>query len=258
MGMKQFFQRPKDYSKNLREMINLGQSTETLQTLPDRFASIIERYEAIDTAEPAFRKDVYSILSGACDVAEAMVDTTFPVEEAGTSVAEMMQVLARVLLYIQSRPTAEGYSLLLPEKKELSGQYNTQAEAENARLRLVSLGISHNCLVVPIRMISKHAIQPRVVAKPLDPENPPIPKGIIPVRRLPLAPTAAELLPAEPPPPSPPTSTRASVPFTFPTEGRLVSEKGKRVPTISISEVESRTASLEEQLRALQDGEKKP
>lgn len=180
--------RRKDPTHRLREALHLSRASEDLDTLPDRFASVIARYEASDL-DPRFRSDVYAVLKGAVDIAEAMVDLTFPVERASEVIGEQLGVLSRVLLYLQSRPTSQGFAILLPESQQLVGQFSTREEAEQHLRSYRGLGLSANCLVVPIAITSMHAVQPRARRLPAPvrpaletqaPLSSPLPNGIRP------------------------------------------------------------------------------
>lgn len=218
------FQRTRqDRVSRLREVLTASRASEDLSDLPDRFATIIERYDRLDV-EPKFRQDVHAILQGAIQVAEAMVDATFPVEHAGTMVATQMEVIARVLRYLQSRPATTGFALLLPETGVLVGQFNTREEAEENRTRMVGLGISASSIVVPTKVLSQHAIQPRhraPVRPRTDFDSPevaagPLPTGIIPVDKPPAsAPVEMLDVPDEDATPQAPPAPLAQVPFTF-------------------------------------------
>lgn len=145
---------------SLRDAIASSRNCEDLSKLPERFARVIERFDALDV-DPTFRQDVYHVLNGAVDLAQSMVDQTYPVEYVGQALAQQMQVFARIMLHLQSTPTTQGYAILLPERRQLVGHFTTQSEAQTTLQRYRALGISPNCVVVPTAVRSLHAIQPR-------------------------------------------------------------------------------------------------
>ena len=172
---------------NLRSAIHMSRASEDLDSLPDRFATVIDRFEALDI-DPNFRADIFHVLNGACDVALSMVDKTFPVEQANNAISKQLAILSRTILYLQSRPASSGFSILLPERGQLVGHYSTREEAEEQLKRYQSLGISRDCQVVPTKVLSLHAVQP--VPLPVQPPvfhevELPNPNEIIPPDSLP-------------------------------------------------------------------------
>jgi hypothetical protein len=159
--MRRLFKRAHETGLNsLREAIHMSRATEDLDSLPERFASVISQFESLNI-DPTFRNDVYQILNGAVDVALSMVDLTFPVEQANSAISRQLSILGRALHYLQSRPSSQGFSILLPEKGQLIGHYTTREEAEEHLLRMQRLGVSRDCVVVPTKVLSLHAIQPK-------------------------------------------------------------------------------------------------
>lgn len=165
----------------LRELITMARSSESLAHIPDQFASIIQRYDQLDV-DPDFRRDIHLILANAVALSEALIDETFPVDEAISCAAGQLEIVSRILLYLQRRPTKSGFSILIPETKMLVGQFATQEEAEDQIAVLKSLGSTAECKVVPVQVLSQHAIQPRSksLPSPASYEEESIPPGIIP------------------------------------------------------------------------------
>lgn len=169
----------------LRDIIASSKTGEVLHYVPERLAAIIDKYDTIDI-DPHFRNDIYNILQGSIELSEAMVDPTFPVEDASEQIAKQMEILARILRYLNQRPSRVGYSILIPHNQMLIGQFGTQEAAEHHLEDLRNLGtaISSNAIVVPVKIMSQHAVQPRPANLPTPRANPslsgPIPPGIIP------------------------------------------------------------------------------
>lgn len=176
----------KDKTASLASALRYSRAAEHLNSMPERFATVIQQYDAIDV-EPAFRNDIYNVLSGAVEIAEAMVDPTFSAELAGEKIAIQMEIMARALRYLSSRPSAAGFAIMLPATGKIVGQYQTREEAENHLANLVNFGASSKCIVVPTKVLSQHAIQPRVQPRPTyqppaqsSPMDFPLPGGILP------------------------------------------------------------------------------
>lgn len=223
--MRNFMPKKRDLTAGIKELIASSRQSESLHLVPDRLANVIKRYDELDI-DPHFRHDVYNILSGAIDIADALVDNTFPVEQAGKAVARQLEILARALTYLQARPAKLGFSILVPETHVLTGHFSTKEEAENMLETLSNMGISKNAQIVPIKIISQHAIQPHA-PKTTSPEpkhtpathilSGPLPTGIVPNN------TTPQQLPGEHtsdfnPEVTPPadTNTDSNQPFHFP------------------------------------------
>lgn len=166
----------------LREIISMSKTGEVLHHVPERLASIIDRYDHLNV-DPHFRHDIYNILSSSIDIAEALVDPTFPIEHATEQVARQMEVLTRVLRHLNKRPSRTGYSILAPQNKVLYGQFSTVEEAESQLAGMQAIGGPSYALVVPIKITSQHVVQPQ--AQPIPAKQSPIadgalPQGIIP------------------------------------------------------------------------------
>lgn len=157
--MKNFF-RSRDRMNTLRDAIHMSRSSEVLASIPDRLADVIARYDALPL-DPTFRHDVYLILAGSLDVAEAVVDQTFSVETATEQIGRQMEVLARLITYMSKRPSRTGYTILIPASHKLIGQFGTEAEAESQLENLQTLGTAHDAIVVPCKILSQHVVQPR-------------------------------------------------------------------------------------------------
>lgn len=190
--MNIFRKRSEGGINSLREALHLSSASESLDDLPERFARIISQYENLNV-HPQFRQDVFNVLNGGADIALAMVDETFPVEQASAVISAQLAILSRVLLHLQSRPALNGWSIMHPgPAPQLFGHFSTRVEAEQQLSRYCSVGVSQNCVVVPTKVLSLHAIQPAMqrleVPKSLEPKSPepelaPIPTGIIPNTR---------------------------------------------------------------------------
>ena len=168
----------------LRDVLNYSKAGEVLHSVPDRLADIIERYDAT-ASDPHFRHDIYNILSGSIDIAEALVDETFSVEHALEQVARQLEVLSRITRYLNTRPQRLGFSILIPKTHQLIGQYSTEAEAKSALANMIAFGANtKNAIVVPVKIVSQHAVQPQEPHPPATQEAAPephaIPSGIKP------------------------------------------------------------------------------
>lgn len=179
-----FTKRPKQAISRLRTAIALSRSSESLRDLPDRLANIITYYETA-SVNPEYRADVFAILNFAVVAAESMMDETYDAQDALTQVAAVMQVLPRVIIHLNDRPTSKGHSILNPTNNTIYPQvHSTEGEALQNLESLQAMGAAKHCLVVPVKVISQHAVQPRgrLPAPPsFDPEH--IPPGIMPDRQ---------------------------------------------------------------------------
>lgn len=143
----------------LRDIIAMSKTGEVLHHIPERLASIIERYDNI-AIDPNFRQDIYNVLSSSIDLAETLVDPTFPAEQASQQISQQMQILSRFLLHLNQRPNRVGYSILIPKTQTLIGQYGTVEEAESQLANLSALGAIQHSMVVPVKITSQHVVQP--------------------------------------------------------------------------------------------------
>lgn len=168
----------------LRSIIALSKTGEVLHEIPERLANVISRFDSVPLS-PDFRHDIYSILATSLDLAEALIDATYPIEHASSQIAAQMQTLSRVLQHLNHRPSRQGYSILVPSTQVLIGQFSTAQEADVYMQNLRALGAMGEAMVVPVKMTSLHAIQPRMVMPAPQPApdpmmTDPLPKGIVP------------------------------------------------------------------------------
>lgn len=175
------FQKRKNPMDSIRRVIAGSRQSEALDTLPDRLSNIIERYNDLHV-DPHFRHDVFNILNVACDIAESLVDETFPVETASDAVGRMLEINSRVLRYLQARPSRMGHSILIPESGHIVGHFATSAEATDYLNSMIAMGMSRHAMVIPVKLISQHALQPKKkeLEAPQEPARNQIAEGPIP------------------------------------------------------------------------------
>lgn len=145
----------------LRDMLHQVRGNEILDDLPERFTNVIDLYNQ-GNVDSRFRHDIHQILSGSVNVALSMVTPTFPVEFAITTISEQLAILSRILSYLQTRSSATGFSIFLPEDGQLIGAYTTEAEANQHLQIMRNLGLVHQAEVVPVSVVSSVAVRPRV------------------------------------------------------------------------------------------------
>lgn len=230
--------------KMLRDIIHSSRSSDVLHSIPDRMAKVIEQYDNLDV-DPNFRHDVHNILSCALEIAESLVDPTYSVESASEAIAEMMQTQARIMVFLQKRPTITGYSILLPDQRRMLGHFSTEQEAQAQLSNLQIMGATAKGLVVPVRILSQHVIQPRPQLPPPRPEpappalDGPLPSAIRPstspeargsftVPPPPIAP-AGDLPNPEVPPPPPAPPVAATPPPSPPVEEVSLEDRLKQL-----------------------------
>jgi hypothetical protein len=168
----------------LRTALAGSRSAESLRDLPERLALIIERYDSL-TVNPDYRADVFTVLDAAASLAESLMEDTYPAEYAMSRITQTMAVLPRVINHLMTRPQTSGFSILNPSNGTVFPQVHTTEQEANASLdALQGMGAAKNCIVVPVKVSSMHAIQPldRRLAAPtipvLDPDH--LPAGIRP------------------------------------------------------------------------------
>lgn len=182
----------------LREVLGATNYSGNLGTLPTQLATIIQRYDGAPL-DKHFRNDIYNILATSTAIAETLVDEVFSVDDAIQHISRQMEILARILVYLNSRPARTGYSLLIPKSGKLVGQFATIGEAEDSLTNMQHLGAAHNAIVVPVRVVSQSVVRPAAqpsAASPLaDDEDIPIPPGVQPATQEQPPAQSAELLP---------------------------------------------------------------
>jgi hypothetical protein len=240
--------------KTIRDVIGMSRNSEILETVPDRLANVIAKYNDLEI-DPHFRHDVYNVLNGAVDIAEALVDPTFPVEHAGEQISRMLEVLSRANRYLQTRPSKMGFSVLIPDADppQLSGHFTTRQEAESYMDTICALGGSKNCMVVPVKILSQHAVQPKPITRNITPPSPspsimhgPIPSGIRPKvetpTRLPGEAPDLDFNPEVSPPESEP---KLPLPATPALDIPMVKATPDKNPPFTLPTIEERMKALE-------------
>jgi hypothetical protein len=163
-------------------------------------AGLITAFENIGV-HPDYRADVFNILNTATNLGAALLDQTYPVEEAMKEVTNLMAILPRMIHHLNNRPTTSGFAIMLPATQDIFPQiYSTETEATEQLRRLQSLGAGKAALVVPVQITSSHVVRPvQQIAPPpplAAPFSPMLPPGIMPTTPPPIP--VLELEPEEP------------------------------------------------------------
>lgn len=146
---------------SLRDVIASTRYSEQLANIPERLAVIFSSYDD-PKLEPAFRQDIFQLLSSACAVAESLSDPTYPADRANAECGMILQVLSRLNEHLSKRAGLEGFAILFPSTGYIMSQFfKSETEAHQHLESLKSMGVSSQCVVIPAKIYSHHVIQPR-------------------------------------------------------------------------------------------------
>ncbi len=168
------FSKPRSGFTSLRDVIASTRYSEQLANIPDRLSLIFQRYDD-PNLRAAFRQDIFQLLSSACSVAEALADDTYPHDLANYESGQILQVISRLNDHLSKRPGLDGFAILFPSTGTIMGQFfKNQNEALQHLESLKSMGVSHQCVVIPAKLTSHNVIQPRhrALPPPLPPTQP--------------------------------------------------------------------------------------
>jgi len=171
------FKSQRSQMSKLRTVLSLSRNAEALRDLPERLTEIIDRYDTANM-NPEYRTDIFTILDSAVAMAEALLDETYDASVAIQQVTAVMSTLPRVINHLSTRPTTMGFSILNPANATVYPQvYSTEGEAHKNLESLQHMGAARHCLVIPVKVHSQYAIQPKRVrlAPPRLPPTGPIP-----------------------------------------------------------------------------------
>lgn len=147
--------------------------------IPERIATLIHRLEHDKQINPLFREDILTIVNSSTALAEASVDSTFPIENAFDNIAQIMSVCSRLLSNLErSRPQRYGFGI----QHKTNGQmfphlFATESEAEQFIINSRAFhDLGSVAQVVPIKMTSQFAQQPKIAPVPQVAAQPPVPQ----------------------------------------------------------------------------------
>jgi len=160
--------------KSFAELLGRASQGDTLSSLQDKIESIIERFDRDRALDPAFRSDIFTLLRNSTDVAEVLLDPTFPHETVVRQIADILDASSRLLNYVNNaRPYNLSWGIMQKQTHRLwPPVFTSESEANNFvdQLDQAYGNIRRNVQVVPVRVTSQFAPQPR----PRPPRNPAI------------------------------------------------------------------------------------
>jgi len=147
---------------DLRQLIQtLREVPLDLEQLPDRLERVLGALERIDLS-PQLRQDVCRILYTSAEMAEALLEETYPTEVVVANAMQLLDVIRRVMVYIElQRPSQLGFAILFLETNHILPQmFATKGEAGTHLDHLRLIAPKTRAEIVPIRIQSSHAVRP--------------------------------------------------------------------------------------------------
>lgn len=157
-------QQQKDHGiLKLKEVVR---NNERLQHLPEQFADLLHRFDN-SHCHPALLNDIHLLLSNSVALAESLVDDTIPTINAVQASTTMLGVLQRVLIHLETaRPGRDAFAILLPTTGSfLPSVFTSREEAESQIECLRQFMAGTAFVVVPVKVTSQFALQPKAPAK---------------------------------------------------------------------------------------------
>lgn len=163
---RQSFRRPSpdhdEYEPNqsLRTtVLNLSEASDGLRRMPERLAEVLRAFDNRQL-DPNFRRNIYEVLNGSVEIAQALASPTFPIDPVITRISQQLYILSTILNYLNTTPENTGYALFSPSKGKLTGHYTTELEAKQVLAGYRAMGMSSDCEVVPTRIKALYQSQP--------------------------------------------------------------------------------------------------
>ncbi len=108
------------------------------------------------------RSDLISIIDDGLELAAAMLNESYPAELILKRTTNILATSQRILMHTETaRPGKRGFGAISAEGQILPIMANTQEEAQSQLDTLISMGLSHESNVIPIRISSQFVLQPR-------------------------------------------------------------------------------------------------
>lgn len=152
--------------EKLKDILFISEQHDSLKNLPEQLAAVLEAYDET-SIHPAFRAEVFQLLSGCVAVSRAMLDPSIPVKPAVHESLSLIKALARVIGFLEDRPTNLGYAVFSAQAQELLPEFHpTKDSAERAVRTLRSVGATEGCRVVEASLVAGHVGRPSLPPQP--------------------------------------------------------------------------------------------
>lgn len=156
----------------IKEAMNRANRVETGADLLPRLSHVLDQLHDNCNLDASARSDIMSIIDDGLELAASMLNTSYPAELVLRRMTNILSTAQRILIHTEtSRPGRYGFGVIGPSGDLLPILASTQDEAMSQLSAFVSVGLSSDCTVIPIRMSSTFVLQPQT-----EPLHEPIPE----------------------------------------------------------------------------------
>ncbi len=146
----------------IKEALLRAGAVENGSDLVPRLTHILTALANNSRINQSARTDLISIIDDGLELAAAMLNESYPAELVLKRTTNILATSQRILMHTETaRPGRRGFGAISPEGVILPIMANTQEEALSQLNTLVSIGLSKDSNVIPIRISSQFVLQPR-------------------------------------------------------------------------------------------------
>ncbi len=146
----------------IKEALLRAGAVESGADLVPRLTHILTALANNSRINESARTDLISIIDDGLELAAAMLNESYPAELVLKRTTNILATSQRILMHTETaRPGKRGFGAISPEGQILPIMANTQEEAQSQLNTLISMGLSVDSAVIPIRISSQFVLQPR-------------------------------------------------------------------------------------------------
>ena len=160
----------------IKEALRRADRVETGADLLPRLAHVLDQLSHNADLDNSARADLISLIDDGLELAAAMLNASYPAELVLKRTTNILATAQRILMHTEtSRPGRHCFGAISASGQILPIMANTQEEAQAQLDTLITMGLSRDSTVIPIRMSSQFVLQPREQPEGAipTPENPP-------------------------------------------------------------------------------------
>jgi hypothetical protein len=146
----------------IKEALARASRTETGADLLPRLTTVLDQLQKNADLDHSARADLVSIIDDGLELAAAMLNASYPAELVLKRTTNILATSQRILMHTETaRPGRHCFGAISASGQILPIMANTEEEAQAQLDTLVTMGLSRDSIVIPIRMSSQFVLQPR-------------------------------------------------------------------------------------------------
>ncbi len=146
----------------IKEALLRADSADSGADLIPRLTNVLSQLKENADLDHSARSDLVSILDDSLELCLAMLNTSYPAELVLRRTTSILSTAQRILLHTEtSRPGRHCFGAISESDQILPIVANTQEEAQAQLDTFITMGLSKNSTVIPLRLSSQYILQPR-------------------------------------------------------------------------------------------------